>query len=106
MHYLFACLFVCLSITIHVAECRVWSGIFGQNTGRYSGNVIGIRELTKKTVRVSGNVKRDTEFDRNTVRDSGNVIGIRDFTLTRASGFAKVCARVRDWERKGYSGWR
>ena len=38
---------------------------------------------------------------QNTVRDKGSVNGIRDLTATRKAGFAKIWARMQDWEYSG-----
>ena len=96
-------MFVCFSFINHYS-CSLAQGLegyfrapgFGQNTGRDLGNVTRDTGFDQITVRDLGNVTRDTGFDQMTVRDSGNIIGIRDFTVTRESGLAKVCPRLRD----------
>ena len=37
-------------------------------------------------------------------RDSGNVTGIRDLTATREAEFAKIWARMQDWQKKNRFG--
>ena len=48
----------------------------------------------------SGRIFPDPGFDQNTVQHSGNVDGKRDLTASEEAGFAKICVRMRDWERK------